>query len=143
MKRVKKVNVLISCACGYCGLTRWKFDEFGRERKYINHHPKKGKDSASWRGRRYKDHYGYWWIQNPDHHYAKQNGYVLEHRIIYEEYYKCCLLPWGNIHHINHKRDDNRIENLELISKPKHTRLHKIQDLSHRKCIICNTNVSS
>jgi hypothetical protein len=44
----------------------------------------------------------------------------LDHRIVYEEYYQCCLLPWIEIHHINGKRDDNRIENLQPLTKKQH-----------------------
>ena len=39
---MKKNNILITCACG-CGMKRWKYDERGRERKYINGHSWNGK----------------------------------------------------------------------------------------------------
>jgi len=34
-------NLKIKCACG-CGETLWKYSNRGRERKYINHHNRKG-----------------------------------------------------------------------------------------------------
>ncbi len=38
------------------------------------------------------------------------------HRYIYEQYHNVKLTPDQQINHINHKRDDNRIENLEVVS---------------------------
>jgi hypothetical protein len=52
-------------------------------------------------------------ILKPDHRFSGTRGYVYEHRLIYEEYYKCCLLSWTRIYHINRNNQDNRIENLE------------------------------
>lgn len=31
------------------------------------------------------------------------------------------------VHHINHKRDDNRIENLQLMTTSEHARLHMLE----------------
>jgi len=56
-----------------------------------------------------------------------KNGYVtghlnrvgvLQHRIVWEQHHGRALHPFENIHHINGIRDDNRIENLELWTKP-------------------------
>jgi hypothetical protein len=131
----------IYCECG-CGFTRPKYDIRGRERKFIYRHERRMENSPFWKGGRHKDHHGYWWVFKPEHPYCKSNGYVLEHRLVYEQYHKCCLLSWSEIHHLNQHRDDNRIENLELMNKSRHIKLHKTQDFSNRKCLICNTNVS-
>lgn len=130
----------IYCGCG-CGNTRAKYDKRGRIRKYIYRHEKKRNQSPFWKGGRRQDK-GYWWIYYPEHHFASKTGYVLEHRYVYEQYYKCCLLSFGHIHHKNRIRSDNRIENLELLSRLNHIRLHKIKDFSNRYCLICNTNIS-
>lgn len=47
-----------------------------------------------------------------------------EHRHVWQEYHKACLLPWGHIHHKNGIRSDNEIGNLEGMSKREHSRIH-------------------
>jgi hypothetical protein len=50
----------------------------------------------------------------------------IQHRLIYEEYHKCCLLSWCHIHHINGNKQDNRIENLQGMTHGQHSTLtHK------------------
>ena len=47
-----------------------------------------------------------------------------EHRHIMQEYLGRLLLWHEHVHHINGIRDDNRLENLMVISTGEHTRLH-------------------
>lgn len=56
---------------------------------------------------------GYIAIKIPDHPFANQ-GFVLEHRLVMEKKLKRFLKPSEIVHHINGKRDDNRIENLRV-----------------------------
>lgn len=67
---------------------------------------------------------------------GKRDNRVLEHRLIYEEYYKCCLMPWIHIHHVNGDKQDNRPDNLRPVTKAHHRTLHK-KDMSKRKCFLC------
>ena len=59
-------------------------------------------------------------VRKPDHPFAQKNGCVVHHRLICEEYYKCMILPWVDVHHINRNKHDNRIENLQLLSHNMH-----------------------
>lgn len=138
----------IYCACG-CGKTKPRYDKFGVERLFIQGHhtklnPKRGTENSMYNnGRHVSKKYIY--RNKPDHHFAHKNGMVYEHRLVYEEYYKCCLLPWGDIHHLNENKHDNRIENLQLLSKIDHNKLSqknyfekRRKEILKRICCICN-----
>lgn len=59
---------------------------------------------------------GYYYIYSPNHPNKTQEGYVCEHRLIMEQKLGRLLKPEEQIHHMNHNRLDNRIENLLLLS---------------------------
>jgi len=63
-----------------------------------------------------------------------------EHRLIWEEAHG--PIPAGfQIHHINHDRADNRLENLECVDTVTHKRLHVghrwIEGVWHKTCTKC------
>ena len=99
-------------------------------KKYI------GEKASNWKGGRILID-GYLYIYNPKHPYSTKDGYVCEHRLIMEKKIKRFLLPHEVIHHKNHNKVDNRIENLELLeSTGKHcAKYHMKKDRKGRfKC---------
>lgn len=64
---------------------------------------------------------GWYYISSNEHGHR---GKAL-HRVIFEDYHKCTLLPEANIHHRNFNKHDNRIENLQLLSASEHQKIHK------------------
>jgi hypothetical protein len=87
---------------------------------------RRGPDSHKWSGGRVKHYGGYvavyvprdsqWapMARKPRHHYGQSALYVAEHRLVMAQKLGRLLLPHETVHHINGKRDDNRVENLEL-----------------------------
>ena len=64
---------------------------------------------------------GWYYISSNEHGHR---GKAL-HRVIFEDYHKCTLLPHANIHHRNFNKHDNRIENLQLLSASERQKIHK------------------
>lgn len=77
-------------------------------------------------GNRHYTSTGYVIVYVPDHPYASGRGYVMEHRLVMEKHIGRHLLPHEVVHHKNEIKDDNRVENLELMTHGEHTRLHHI-----------------
>ena len=84
----------------------------------------RGPDSPYWKGGR-KYNQGYVMVYRPDHaDAAKYLGYVFEHRLVAEEMIGRPIADGEEVHHRNEVRDDNRPENLEVISKSDHMSHH-------------------
>jgi len=60
---------------------------------------------------------GYSLIWKPNHPLAQKKGYILEHRLVMSEYIGRNLKSDEIVHHINGNKLDNRIDNLQLLSK--------------------------
>ena len=55
-----------------------------------------------------------------------KDGLIDEHRLVMEQYLGRKLRPDEVVHHINGNKQDNRIENLEVMTNSEHARLHKV-----------------
>ncbi len=65
---------------------------------------------------------GYVQIYYPTHPDAQAGGWIMEHRLVMERQLGRRLLRTEQVNHINHIRDDNRPENLELLTAAAHAR---------------------
>jgi len=88
--------------------------------RYRRYPAPRGKDHSQWRGGRSRSIDGAIRIHCPDHPYSDYHGYVYEHRLVMERRLGRYLLPSEIVHHINGIKDDNRIENLMLLSRREH-----------------------
>jgi len=118
-------------ACIECGKLRWVAFNVKKQKprtfKCLSC-PKKlntGHNNPHWKGGKWKnksDGYIYCTVKLDDfyHSMAGKNNTIPEHRLVMAKYMKRCLLPWEVVHHKNGIRDDNRIENLQLLPSKKH-----------------------
>lgn len=120
---------VIRAVCESCGKERWVQFNVG-----------KNQPMARWcrqcfpkvRGRMSRTD-GYIGIRlSPDDFFypmANKIGYVPEHRLVMAQHLNRCLLPWEIIHHKNHIKGDNRLENLQLLPSQKE---HLVDVISRR-----------
>jgi predicted DNA-binding protein YlxM (UPF0122 family) len=82
-----------------------------------------GEKHHSWKGGRRK-HDGYVQIKKPNHPNADSCGYVYEHRYLIEQKIGRRLKTEEHVHHVNGIKNDNRLENLQLMTNIDHIKLH-------------------
>lgn len=71
--------------------------------------------------------------------YLKINGKrIAEHRFIMQEHLGRELKAGELVHHINHNKLDNRIENLQLVTSAEHGLAHTKHPIT-KQCVICQT----
>jgi len=63
-------------------------------------------------------------VKVDEHPFSDARGYVRLHRLIMEKHLGRFLRPDELVHHINEKTLDNRIENLQVMTKQDHVKLH-------------------
>jgi len=105
------------CGTGLTTISRWAA-RFGirkmRPCKWMI--GRKGPKSPYWKGGKYQDRTsGYILVYSPNHPSAHKKGYVMEHRLIMESRLGRYLKKNELVHHKNGVKDDNRIENLEVV----------------------------
>lgn len=111
------------CECGCKELipflnTRYRIAKF---KKGHNTKFRIGENHPRWKGGR-KLEGGYNVVKVYNHPKSYQNN-IKEHRLIYEQYYRCCLLSFTDIHHIDGNKRNNDINNLLALSHSQHISL--------------------
>lgn len=90
-------------------------------------------------------------ILRSDHPNAMKDGYVLNHRLVYEHYLKILFdedvyIPLSHdIHHIIPVKEGgtDALINLEVKTKKEHVRYHHIKDMTGIICSICGSDKTS
>lgn len=76
---------------------------------------------------------GYICIYFPDHPNFTKDGYIMEHDLIMECIIGRHLKDDEVVHHINGIRNDNRKENLKLMTFTEHARYHMLERYRNKK----------
>ena len=85
-----------------------------------------------------KHNRGYVTTYCPCHPIAHSDGYVMLHTVLMERHIGRYLENDEVVHHINHDRADNRIENLMLMKKKDHMSMHMRERHEQRRKEKCN-----
>jgi hypothetical protein len=118
---------LCACGCGHAIVPQKHHSHYNV--RFIHNHHTKGKRGPlckNWKGGRLNKN-GYISIRYPSHPQADAGGYIFEHIIVYEQYYRLCILPWIIIHHMNGSKQDNRVENLLPMTNSQH-HIHHVKN---------------
>ena len=114
-------------ACIDCGKERWVGIRRGKPvhfrchscaMKVCKEKNQWGENNPNWRGGKTKNGEGYVlvWVNGKD---------IRENRLVMENHLGRELTPNEIVHHKNENKDDNRLENLELMTNSEHNSLHK------------------
>lgn len=79
---------------------------------------------------------GYMCVYFPDHPCSNKEGYIMEHVLVAEALLGRHLNDNECVHHINRKRDDNRKENLKVMTKSQHMSFHLKERWAKKKGLI-------
>jgi len=96
-----------------------RFEKTGRGARFLN-------------GLRHRSD-GYIGVYVPKHPYASSDGYVMLHRLVMEQHIGRYLKTGEVVHHKNHIRNDNRLENLQLMSVSEHMSFHMKERYKKRR----------
>ena len=85
---------------------------------------KKGQKSPNFKGG-HRSSNGYLWKWKPGHHRAGKSGYVLNSVLVAEDTIGRKLSDDELVHHINCVKSDDRPENLQVVKKSDHMKIHR------------------
>ena len=77
----------------------------------------------------------------PEHPKASFWGYVPQHRLVYERHHGRYLNLRVDIHHLNGKKSDNRLENLHPCARSEHMALHREEWMQTRRLPLSENRV--
>lgn len=127
---LKGFHKMIWLACQHCGKARWVVkarpskacvpctNQRIRGPRPAQSTRQRGAGNPMWRGGVVRGGNGYRYVlmepTDPLHCMANRLGYAMEHRLVIARSEGRPLASWEQVHHRNGRRDDNRLENLEL-----------------------------
>jgi len=125
------------CACKTCGRERWVALIAGKPvyQHCLRCARPRGDKNTNWKGGRHIE-LGYVFVRiQPDNPYycMANDGELQEHRYVMAQHLGRPLQRWELVDHRNGIRDDNRIENLDLVTHHENLQLQKMRE--ELKCL--------
>ena len=137
-----------SVRCKGCGLSSTRGKQISEKHRRQIGDANRGARNHLWKGGRfYRLGYVLVRVYPNDFFYpmVSKQRYVLEHRLIMAKHLGRNLHSWELVHHKNHVRDDNRIENLQLVGSDKHKQItimeNRIRRLEKRVTVLEAENI--
>lgn len=121
-------------ACEQCGKSIW-VEPHQINKRFCSRNCLTESKRLKGPGAKHKRADGYIAVYYPTHPDCKAQGFILEHRLVAEQKYGRRILKSEQVHHLNHIRDDNRPENLEVISPSDHSRISNARGKSLRQAM--------
>ena len=134
------------CHCGCGGNTNLEPQNYnkrgivkGEPKKYIKGHHWVGvnrsrENNAHWKGGEYTYHSGHVMVYRPNHPHAMNNGYIKRSRDVVENELGYILPKEVIIHHKNHVRDDDYMENLHVFKSHKEHAVFHQNEIAKEAC---------
>lgn len=98
-------------------------DKYGIQKR-TKSQQQSGKGSPTWKGGKRKKKNGYIEIYNPCHPNANSRNCVYEHQLVAEKKLGRYLMKGETVHHIDFDKSNNNPDNLIVLTKSDHIKLH-------------------
>jgi endogenous inhibitor of DNA gyrase (YacG/DUF329 family) len=131
---------LLPINCASCGK---RFEPQGSSIKFCSKscfgRSERGEKNHKWKGGKATTSQGYILLYSPEHPMANANGYVMEHRLVMETHIGRLLSKQEVVHHRDENKSNNRLENLEIMTRGAHSVYHNgrpdlVPEIPCRKC---------
>lgn len=98
-----------------------------------------GEEHYNWKGGKYINQYGHVMIRSDTKLHDKHQGYIQEHKDVMQKHLGRELTKDECIIHINGNVQDNRLENLKLVTRSEEISIINKKDMSKRFCYLCGS----
>lgn len=105
----------------------------------MNNRNNNGEQHYNWKGGKYLNEYGHIMVRSDVKLLDKHQGYITEHKDIMQKFLKRELTSDECIIHINGNVQDNRIENLKLVSRSEQLSIVNTKNMDDRFCYVCGS----